>query len=144
MCYYFPGGNHTTYLDGGRHNEESTCTYPCGSFCPLPSGLRRWHDNGKMLENATEMDPYYRQDIADGAKANKAKLLNDYKGKIVTNTSILVSSITESGIVTLGGATVKTYGKLTNDEVEQFEVGDLIVVRRANTERAVLGIWIVI
>ena len=82
----------------------------------------------EMLENAVEMDSHYLQDIVDGAKANKEKLLNDYKGEIVSVTSVVVSDITSGGIVTLGLSTVKTYFELKEDEVAQFEVGDLISV----------------
>ena len=90
----------------------------CGGIMPME----------EMLEKAVEIDPSYLQDIVDGAKANKAKLLNDYKGQIVSDTSVVVSDITSGGIVTLGLSTVKVYFELKEDEVSQFEVGDLISV----------------
>lgn len=79
-----------------------------------------------MLAQATEADPDYLQDIVDEAKANEARLVNNYEGQIVTHSGIVVSDISSSGTVTVGLSTVRFYFDLAEDEIEQFEVGDLI------------------
>ena len=82
----------------------------------------------ELLTCAEEMTPDFLQDIADGAEANETRLINEYRGKIVTNPGTVVSDIDNSGNVVLGLSTIQICFHLSTEEVEQFEVGDLIRV----------------
>ena len=78
------------------------------------------------------------QDIVDGAKANEAKLVKDFKGKAVLYDGVIVANISSSGTVTLGLSQVKTSFVLPEEDLLTFEEKDVISVVGTISEITVL------
>ncbi len=91
-----------------------------------------------LLKNAITADPNFMQDIVDGAKANEAKLVKDFKGKAVLYDGVIVANISSSGTVTLGLSQVKTSFVLPEEDLLTFEEKDVISVVGTISEITVL------